>query len=632
MVLRRAWRRFPGDFWINFRLAFDSGSGRGVDGPPREAVRFLTAAVAARPNSAIALHCLGIALTAAGKQDDAIACCRQVIKLDPENRTAHLILANALFKHGMVDEAIACCHQVIDFKQSNHWTSSDAKMYSSIAARLLGQILYENKRDYQGAVTALRRAIEIDPEHAHSYYHLGVVLHRQGKLDEAIAALRKVIELDPKLAANAYTELGMILCSGKHDYENGIAAFRQVIVLVPKSARAHHNLGRALHRHGKRDEAIACHHQAIKLDSKFSLAYFDLGVLLCDHKHDYQGGITALRQAIALEPKNAGAHHNLGYALSRLGKLDEAIVSYRKTITLDPRNARAHRDLGLALRQQNNLVEAVAAVRQAVKIDPKYAEAHDQLGWALRLQGKLEEAILSCRKAIELQPREANFHNSLGVALKDQGKLDEAIAEYRRAIELDPKYAQIRGNLAAAERMVAVRDRLPALLAGKSSLRTKDELFALQELCFIQKRYLAGARVYAGAFAADAKLADDVQAGHRYTAACFAALAAAGGQGADKLDDTERLRWRKQALSWLKADLALHQKQAGNGNPARRAFVFERMQHWQKDSDLAGIRDKEALAKLPAEERQVCEKLWADVEALRRQVRPKPAEKGPDAG
>jgi hypothetical protein len=40
------------------------------------------------------------------------------------------------------------------------------------------------------------------------------------------------------------------------------------------------------------------------------------------------------------------------------------------------------------------------------------------------------------------------------------------------------------------------------------------------------------------------------------------------------------------------------------------------LQHWQQDRDLAGIRDKDALTKLLAEERAACETLWADVAAL----------------
>jgi hypothetical protein len=44
--------------------------------------------------------------------------------------------------------------------------------------------------------------------------------------------------------------------------------------------------------------------------------------------------------------------------------------------------------------------------------------------------------------------------------------------------------------------------------------------------------------------------------------------------------------------------------------------VQETLRHWQQDSDLAGVRDKGALAKLPAAERDAWRKLWADVDAL----------------
>jgi serine/threonine-protein kinase len=44
------------------------------------------------------------------------------------------------------------------------------------------------------------------------------------------------------------------------------------------------------------------------------------------------------------------------------------------------------------------------------------------------------------------------------------------------------------------------------------------------------------------------------------------------------------------------------------------------MRHWQADPDLAGLRDPAELAKLSAEERVACERLWADVAALLQQA------------
>jgi hypothetical protein len=94
------------------------------------------------------------------------------------------------------------------------------------------------------------------------------------------------------------------------------------------------------------------------------------------------------------------------------------------------------------------------------------------------------------------------------------------------------------------------------------------------------------------------------------------AARAGQGEGATKLDHLERTRLRRQAQDWLRADLALCTKQLKGGAPADRAEAQKGLRHWQKGPDLAGIRDQAAMAKLPAEERAACVKLWADVEEL----------------
>ena len=93
-------------------------------------------------------------------------------------------------------------------------------------------------------------------------------------------------------------------------------------------------------------------------------------------------------------------------------------------------------------------------------------------------------------------------------------------------------------------------------------------------------------------------------------------VASGKGEDADKLDDKERVRLRQQALGWLRADLDLWAKQVENGKPPGRAAARQTLQRWQKDTDLASLRDAAALAKLPEAERAACQKLWADVAAL----------------
>ncbi len=168
-----------------------------------------------------------------------------------------------------------------------------------------------------------------------------------------------------------------------------------------------------------------------------------------------------------------------------------------------------------------------------------------------------------------------------------------------------------------AEAKAALELKLPAFLKGEFRPSDNQERLGLAGVCQGKKLPLKAIDLYAAAFTTDPKLAGDLRAGQRYNAACYAALAAASkSEDAAKLDDKERARLRKQALDWLRADLALRTKQLETGKPADRAEVQQALRHWQKDTDLSGIRDAAALAKLPAEEQRACGKLWSDVAAL----------------
>ena len=98
-----------------------------------------------------------------------------------------------------------------------------------------------------------------------------------------------------------------------------------------------------------------------------------------------------------------------------------------------------------------------------------------------------------------------------------------------------------------------------------------------------------------------------MQVQNRYNAACTAALAGCG-QGKDEPppDEGARARWRKQAIEWLKADLAFWTKQVEAGPQQARAAGMQTLQHWKADTDLAGIREGFALAKPPEDRQKAC--------------------------
>jgi dipeptidyl aminopeptidase/acylaminoacyl peptidase len=130
-------------------------------------------------------------------------------------------------------------------------------------------------------------------------------------------------------------------------------------------------------------------------------------------------------------------------------------------------------------------------------------------------------------------------------------------------------------------------------------------------------RPLSAARLFAGAFAAQPKLAEDLDAQHRFHAALYAALVGSGtGKEAESLDSKERAHWHRQALEWLQADLAAYRKLLEGAKLQNLRVVRKRLQDWQADAALAAVRDSKMLGELPVEEREAWRKLWTDVKEL----------------
>jgi phenylalanine-4-hydroxylase len=68
--------------------------------------------------------------------------------------------------------------------------------------------------------------------------------------------------------------------------------------------------------------------------------------------------------------------------------------------------------------------------------------------------------------------------------------------------------------------------------------------------------------------------------------------------------------------AWLEAELAAWTKLLESANDKQRAAIVQTLRHWQGDTDLAGIRDTEALAALPESERAAWQALWERVDSL----------------
>ena len=491
-----------------------------------------------------------------------------------------------------------------------------------IAHNNFGNILVARKQ-WDAAIVQFQKALAVNPSLANAHDGLGNALQGKELWDAAIAEYHIAIDLDPPQSANARNGLGNALMR-KRQWDEAIVQFKEAIRLEPEFAEAHNDLGLALHEKQQWDEAIAEYRLALKLRPRYANAHHNLGLTLASKKQ-WDEAITENRLALNIDPGDAIAHNNLGLALHAKKQWDEAIAEYQKAIQLDPRNSKFHNNLGNSLRNKQQLEPAIAAYRKAIEVDPKYASPHYNLANALWAKYQIEEAVAEFRKAIDLQPDFAEAHCNLGHILRGQGELTASLASLKRGHELgkqrqDWTYPSEKW-VADAERLVQSEEKLGAFVSGKTTLEDNRERLALLEVCRLQQRHVAAARLYSDAFAADQKMADDLKAAHRFRAACVA-VKAAGGQGknADTLDERERSRLRQQALAWLRADLELWRKLWEGGVVADRQLRAKTLQRWQDEADLAGVRDPEALKKLPDAEQEGWRQLWTEVTDLRKQT------------
>ena len=330
-------------------------------------------------------------------------------------------------------------------------------------------------------------------------------------------------------------------------------------------------MGIALFKQRKFDEAIVEYREALRLKPDFTLAHFNLGNALRDQGRIDQA-ITDFREVIRLKPDHAEAHNNLGLALKSKGKRDEALAEFRMALRLNPILAQAVENLGGTLAEQGNFDDAIAVFREKLRLTPNDSFAHYNLGTTLYLVQRHDEAVAEFRSTLHLLPEFAEAHCNLGRALVGQGRLLDGLVALRRGHELGSKNPGWHYPSAEwvrnAEWLVELDRKLPAIVGRQIQPADAAESLSFAQMCYNKTLHEAAARMWANEFTLQPAMADDMNVQNRYNAACAAALAGSG-QGKDNppLDEAAKSKWRKQALDWLKADLAAWSKISDSGPP-----------------------------------------------------------------
>lgn len=111
------------------------------------------------------------------------------------------------------------------------------------------------------------------------------------------------------------------------------------------------------------------------------------------------------RAAVRLKPASSEAHSKLGFALSQLGKKEEAIAEYSEAVRLNPADARGHYILGSLLKLQGMTDEAIAELCKAVLLKPDDDEVLIYLATYLDSLERRQQARVYWEKSLEVVTR-----------------------------------------------------------------------------------------------------------------------------------------------------------------------------------------------------------------------------------
>ena len=127
--------------------------------------------------------------------------------------------------------------------------------------------------------------------------------------------------------------------------------------------------------------------------------------------------------------------------------LEKELEMYRLALEVLPTFHRARNNLGVALRRRGRVDEAIEQYRLAIEHNPKYAEARSNLGTAYLHQGRTEDALREYLLAVKYAGRDGYIHHRLGVVYLQLARYEEAMEEFREALSREPELAEARFHL-----------------------------------------------------------------------------------------------------------------------------------------------------------------------------------------
>jgi len=187
------------------------------------------------------------------------------------------------------------------------------------------------------------------------------------------------------------------------------------------------------------DDARIAFEKAVKLDSDFAMAYFNLSYANLNLEN-IEASDTAIKRAKALSLR-ATEKERLYIEADYAWRIEKDFENYdrirRQIIRKYPKEKEVFISLGTSYMNRGAYDKAIIEFNKALELDPNYGELLNELGYVYLEIGDPSKAVEYLKKYVSLSPGEANPLDSLANAYFTMGRLDEAIANYKEALKIN---------------------------------------------------------------------------------------------------------------------------------------------------------------------------------------------------
>ncbi len=261
----------------------------------------------------------------AGNLGRAADLLRQTIAREPDFTAAHAELGRVLW---------------LQYRATRDKADLDAAQVALLEAltrqsdlpetRITLALLMRERGRYAEAARALHDLLAIAPDDDVALRVLGELEAQQGSVDSGVALIDRAIQVRPGSWAHHRARGAALFTAGR--YGEAARSFDVLTQLQPDNAWGFQMLGAARQMDGDLDGAVVPYRRSIALRPTAS-ALSNLATVQYA-RGDVAAAARLYRQAIDLRPKDAVMHRNLGDALLRLGRRDEADRSYEQALAL----------------------------------------------------------------------------------------------------------------------------------------------------------------------------------------------------------------------------------------------------------------------------------------------------------